>query len=120
MLLRSGFTAFILLGAACLAPNAADPLEASLALPVAAADCRLLIEAPVHEASYSWASARFLAASIDVKFGSGPVSDAVRAAPHAYEVCVEWAPDRWPFRPDSCRPLIANDGRAGEVRELPS
>jgi hypothetical protein len=91
-----------------------------LALPVAAADCRLLIEAPVHEASYSWASARFLAASIDVKFGSGPVSDAVRAAPHAYEVCVEWAPDRWPFRPDSCRPLIANDGRAGEVRELPS
>ena len=86
-----------------------------MASPANTHDCKFLIETPVQGATYSWATARFLAASVDVSFGSGPVSDAVRLEPHAYEVCMEWSPDLWPFRPDSCRPLVPPDGLASEV-----
>lgn len=113
---RRPFKILFLLGLSSVASNSStDPSASAMASPANTHDCKFLIETPVQGATYSWATARFLAASVDVSFGSGPVSDAVRLEPHAYEVCMEWSPDLWPFRPDSCRPLVPPDGLASEV-----
>ena len=110
--------ALFILGIGSLAPNLSTDLPASAtASDVDANDCQFSIASPVQGGSYTWAISRFLAASVGVSFGIGPVSDAVRLEPHAYEVCMEWTPDLWPFRPDSCRPLVPPDGLASEVQQ---
>jgi len=43
-------------------------------------DCKLLVMSPVAGATYSAEDAKVLSASLDIKFGEGPIADAVRWA----------------------------------------